>query len=81
VRGVSSRTSTPRSPGSSRAEALSLLQINIVEELTTDHGEGRNYVRSVGLERSPGGRVTLAVDKDVPPVPDVRPDPDLEWGP
>ena len=64
-----------------RAEALSLLQINIVEELTTDHGEGRNYVRSVGLERAPGGRITLAVDKDVLPLPDVPPDPDLEWGP
>jgi hypothetical protein len=62
-----------------RAEALSLLEIHIVEELTTDHAEGRNHVRSVGLERRPDGRVALVVDKDVPPLPDVPPDPDLEW--
>ena len=62
-----------------RAEALSLLEIHIVEEHTTDHAEGCNYVRSVGLERRPDGRVALVVDKDVPPLPDVPPDPDLEW--
>jgi hypothetical protein len=65
--------------GEPRAEALSLLQINILEELDTDHGEGRNYVRSVGLQRGRDGRVTLVVDKGVPPLPDLPPDPDLEW--
>ena len=61
------------------AEALSLLEIHLVEELTTDHGEGRNYVRTVGLQRGRGGRVALVTDKDVPPLSRRAPDPNLEW--
>ena len=61
------------------AEALSLLQINIAEELGTDHGHGRNYVRSLELRRGRDGQVVLVVDKDVPPTPYRPPDPDLRW--
>lgn len=65
--------------GDPRDEALSLLKINLIEDLTTDHGEGRNYTRAVGLRRGRGGRVELFVEQDVPPVPDLPPDPDLRW--
>lgn len=60
-------------------EALSLLEINIAEELGTDHGEGRNYVRSVGLRRGRDGQVALITDKDVPRLPVRAPDPHLRW--
>ena len=65
--------------GDPRAEALSLLQINIMEELDTDHGNGRNYTRSVGLRQGSDGRVALVVDQDRPDVPHVPPNPDLRW--
>lgn len=60
---------------------LSLTTIHLVEELETDHHGGRNYVRALGFRRSRGDRVELFVEKDVPPVPYLPPDPDpdLRW--
>jgi hypothetical protein len=65
--------------GDPRVEALSLLKINILEELATDHGEGRNYTQAVGLRRGRGGLVELFVDQARPERPDLAPDPDLRW--
>jgi hypothetical protein len=65
--------------GDPRAEALSLLQVHLVEELGTDHGEGVNRTRRVGLRRR-GGRVLLSVEQaERPPRPAVEPDPHLVW--
>ena len=61
------------------AEALSLTTIHLVEELETDHHEGRNYVRALGFRRGNGGRVEMFVDQDLPDLPARRPDPDLRW--
>ena len=60
-------------------DALSLASVHVVEELTTDHHEGRNYVRALGFRRGRRGRVELFVEKDVPPIPHRPPDPDLQW--
>lgn len=62
------------------AEALSLTMIHFGEELGTDHGDGRNYTRTLGLRRGRGGRVEMFVDQDRPPLP-PRPvgPPHLEW--
>jgi hypothetical protein len=60
------------------AEALSLTQIHLEEELATDHGLGTNYVRALGFRRR-RGRVEFFVEQDLPDVPYVPPDPDLRW--
>jgi hypothetical protein len=61
------------------AEALSLTMVHLIEELETDHHEGRNYVRALGLRRDPHGRVELFVEQDLPDVPRRPFDADLEW--
>jgi hypothetical protein len=62
------------------AEALSLTRIHLMEELGTDHGDGRNYVRALGYRRRRDGSVEFYVDKEIPdrgqPPP---PSPDLTW--
>jgi hypothetical protein len=60
-------------------DPLDLTTIHLVEELETDHHEGRNYVRALGFRRGRAGQVSLFVEKDVPPVPYRPPDPDLVW--
>ncbi|HZG91337.1 MAG TPA: hypothetical protein VEZ42_14090 [Pseudonocardia sp.] len=63
------------------AEALSLMQINVLEALTTDHdGHGTNYAMAVGFRRGRDGRPEFFVDQD-PPGPEPL-DPDsgpYEW--
>jgi hypothetical protein len=63
------------------AEALSLVQINVLEALTTDHdGHGTNYAKVVGFRRGRDGRPEFFVDQD-PPDPEPL-DPDsgpYEW--
>jgi hypothetical protein len=62
------------------AEALSLTQINVLEELTTDHGGGTNHTRTVGFRRGRDGRPELFVEKDPPePSPYGTGDDPLEW--
>lgn len=60
------------------AEAVSLTTMHLVEELETDHHEGRNYVRALGFRRR-RGRVEMYVDQDLPDIPTREPDPDLRW--
>jgi hypothetical protein len=60
-------------------DPLTLTTIHVVEELETDHHEGRNYVRALGFRRGRRGRVELFVEKDVPELPYRPPNPDLEW--
>jgi hypothetical protein len=63
------------------AEALWLMQINVLEALTTDHdGHGTNYAKVVGFRRGRDGRPEFFVDQD-PPDPEPL-DPDdgpYEW--
>ena len=60
-------------------DALSLTTVHLVEELETDHYEGRNYVRALGFRRGRRGRVEMFVDQDLPDIPYRPPNPDLMW--
>jgi hypothetical protein len=62
-----------------RAEALSLTKIHVVEELSTDHGDGLNYVRALGYRRGRGGRVEFFVDQEIPEPRDVPAPGTYEW--
>jgi hypothetical protein len=59
-------------------EALSAAYIQIYEELTTNHGLDRNYVRALGFRRI-RGRVEFFVEQDLSDVPHLPPDPGLRW--
>lgn len=60
-------------------ETLSLMKLNLVEELTTDHLDGVNYVRALGYRRSKRGDVEFFVDQEIPEVGRPEPSVDLEW--
>ena len=60
-------------------DAFSLASIHLVEELATDHHEGRNYVRALGFRRGRRARVELFVEKDIPPPPFRPLDRDVRW--
>lgn len=62
-----------------RAEALSLMKLHLVEELTTDHLEGANYTSALGYRRNRRGRVEFFADQDRPPIPRPEPAADVEW--
>lgn len=59
--------------------AFSLAKLNLVEELTTDHLDGVNYVRALGYRRSRRGGVEFFVDVEAPDVSRTEPSDDLEW--
>jgi hypothetical protein len=61
-------------------EALSLTMVHLDEELTTDHGDGLNYVRALGFRRK-RGKVEFFVEQEIPQA-ESRLTPssaDLEW--
>jgi hypothetical protein len=60
-------------------DPLTLTTIHLVEELDTDHHDGRNHVRVLGFRRDRRGHVELFVEKNVPQRPYRPSDPDLEW--
>jgi hypothetical protein len=73
---MSDRMSDERDPF---GEAMSLTRIHLVEELSTDHGDGLNYVRALGYRRR-RGKVEFFVDQEIPQQGRRHPSsPDLEW--
>ncbi|GAA0946915.1 hypothetical protein GCM10009559_45640 [Pseudonocardia zijingensis] len=58
---------------------MSLTRIHLVEELTTDHGDGLNYVSALGYRRK-RGKVEFFVEREVPePGKAHHQGSDLEW--
>jgi hypothetical protein len=52
---------------------------HLVEELTTDHGEGLNYVRALGYRRK-RGKAEFFVDQEIPQSRGRHPSTDdMEW--
>lgn len=64
--------------GSGEEEALGTVSLNVLEELSTDHGDGYNFVRSLGFRRH-RGRVEFFVDSNPPEPGAFDPDSPLAW--
>lgn len=72
-------SSTVRGGRDPEEDALGIIALNILEEISVDHGDGRNYTRSLGFRRR-NGAVEFFVDSFPPPVVgEWDPDSPLEW--
>ncbi len=71
--------SLARAGKDSEEDTLGLVALNILEEISVDHGDGCNYTRSLGFRRK-NGVVEFFVDSFPPPVVgEWDPDSPLEW--
>ncbi|WP_214370903.1 hypothetical protein [Pseudonocardia sp. H11422] len=64
--------------GSGEEEALGMVSLNVLEELSTDHGDGYNFVRSLGFRRRKE-RVDFFVDSSPPEPGEFDPSSPLAW--
>jgi len=62
----------------SEEEALGTISLNVLEELSVDHGDGHNFVRSLGFRRRKG-EVEFFVDSTPPEPGESDPDSPLTW--